>query len=107
MTPAVLARQTFNCPVARLLDTLGKRWILLILHQISNGIVTFNAIKRACGAISSRTLNERLKELELNKFIERRITSDRPLKIEYRLTKLGADVQQALDCLGAVARQQS
>ena len=101
--PSTTAR--FNCPVSTLLDTLSKRWTLLILHQIANGIRTFNALKRALGQVSSRTLNERLKELEANNFLERRIVSERPIKIEYHLTRRGDTVKQALCDLERLARE--
>lgn len=85
---------------------IGKSWILLTMHAICcGGANSFNEIKRSLGTISSRTLSDRLKELERRGMLERVVVSDRPLKVEYRLTEKANDfhrvvLNSALDWTG-------
>lgn len=62
-------------------------WTLQIIREIYLWNNNFNAIKKELWNISSKTLSERLKELQESGFIERNIVSEQPIKIEYHLTK--------------------
>jgi DNA-binding HxlR family transcriptional regulator len=78
---------------------------MLVLHTICEGTTTFNAIKKHLGTISSRTLSERLKELEESKMLERKIVSEKPLKIEYRLTQKTISLKPYLENIGEWAKK--
>ena len=93
------------CPAMQIFSFLSRRWTLLILHSLQNGLNTFNAIKRDLGSISSRTLSERLKDLEAMAFIERKIVSEQPLKIEYIATQKAISFNQHLREIGDWAKE--
>ena len=93
-----------RCPAVRLFGILSKRWMLTILHAVFGGTHTFNALKRQLGSISSRTLSARLKDLEEEGFVVREVTGDRPLRVEYRPTPRGTELEVHLRALGDWAR---
>lgn len=50
-------------PVMRLLDVLGRRWVLRILWELRSGPQTFRALQALCDDLSPTVLNDRLKAL--------------------------------------------
>ena len=76
--------------VARAADLLGRRWVLAILWESSEGgAVRFNEFKQTLETIPPRTLAARLAELEDAGILDRRVLDTRPPRVEYRLTPLG------------------
>jgi len=94
-----------QCPAVIVFSFLSKRWTMLVLRTICEGIQTFNAIKKELRTISSRTLSERLKELESFNMIQRKIVSEKPLKIEYHLTEKALSLKPHLKKIDEWARQ--
>ena len=89
-------KETILCPrVARAMDLIGKRWMALIIYQLLEGPQRFNAIEAAL-PISGRLLSERLKELEKEEIVERKVYSEVPVRVEYALTEKGKSLQGAV-----------
>ncbi|MBS3078931.1 helix-turn-helix transcriptional regulator [Candidatus Pacearchaeota archaeon] len=84
-----------ECSVRKVVNFLGKKWTLLILLELYKGNSEwkrFSQIKRNLDNITSKILSIRLKELERENLIEKRInTTEFPIKSEYKLTKAGKD----------------
>ena len=77
------------CPrFERALTILNHRWNTLLIYQLLEGPKRFSAIINQLG-ISSRVLTERLKELELEGIVERKVFPETPVRIEYSLTQKG------------------
>jgi len=66
----------------------GKRWTGLILFQLLSGPQRFSEIVSAL-PVSGRLLTERLKELEKEGNVDRRIYPEVPVRVEYSLTEKG------------------
>jgi len=88
------------CPVTRSLDIFGDRWGLLVVREVLRGVIRFNELERSLPGISRSTLAQRLRRLETEAIIERRVT-DGGKGTEYRLTEAGRDLTLILDALGA------
>ena len=88
-----------NCPVNNLFLQLSKQWILLIFYNLKLWETTFSWIKKALWWISSRTLSLRLKDLQELWFVNRTITQEQPIKIEYTLSKKWESLSLELDKL--------
>lgn len=88
------------CPAITVFSFLSRRWTMLILKTIYEGTSTFNAIKKKLATISSRTLSERLKELEDFQMVKRQIISEKPLKMEYQLTEKAKSLKPYLEKIG-------
>ena len=92
--------ETDLCPrLAKAMDLIGKRWTGLILYQLLEGAQRFNEIESAL-PISGRLLSERLKELEKEGIVERKVYSEVPVRVEYSLTDKGHGLEEAIRGIG-------
>lgn len=73
-------------PVKDTLDLIGGKWKLLIIISIWEGNKHFREIERSIPKLSTKVLSKELKDLEMNKLIQRKVIDDIPVKIEYTLT---------------------
>lgn len=68
---------------------LGQKWILEILYTLFlRNAVSFSELKKTL-KVNSRTLSDKLKSLNSHGYIERAVKTEPPLRVEYRLTKIG------------------
>ena len=81
----------------RAIEIVGRRWTGAIIRSMLAGSTRFSEILAAVPGLSDRLLSERLKELENEGIVERRVTPSTPVRIEYALTEKGHG-------LGAVVR---
>ncbi|MFF5996233.1 MULTISPECIES: winged helix-turn-helix transcriptional regulator [unclassified Lysinibacillus] len=89
-------KETALCPrLAKAMELIGKRWTALIIYQLLGGPQRFNAIEAAL-PISGRLLSERLKELEKEEIVERKVYSEVPIRVEYSLTEKGRFLEGAI-----------
>lgn len=89
-------KETHLCPrLSKAMEMLGKRWTTLILYQLLEGPQRFNEIESAL-PISGRLLSERLKELEKEEIVERKVYSEVPIRVEYSLTEKGRALEGAI-----------
>jgi DNA-binding HxlR family transcriptional regulator len=80
-----------------LFDLLGRRWAMGILWQLClNGPATFRHLQELCETISPAVLNQRLKELQAARFVERTPRG-------YAATELGHRLQKQLVPLREIA----
>lgn len=69
---------------------LQRKWTLDIIYiLLIQGELHFNGIRRILEGISSRTLTDRLSELEKIGIISRTVQQDKPIKVIYALTEYG------------------
>ena len=79
------------------LQFLQKKWTMDLIYIIRiKGKPYFNDIRRALPNINSRTLATRLKEFEENHIVIRKISDTQPIRVSYKLTKLGEGVYELL-----------
>jgi DNA-binding HxlR family transcriptional regulator len=88
------------CPIARSLAVFGDRWTMLIVRELFLGTRRFDAFQAQTG-MSSHLLSARLKRLEKDGIIERRLYQTRPRRYEYRLTTKGKDLHGIVVALRA------
>mgnify|MGYP006780777351 CR=1 FL=1 len=61
------------CGLARALDTVGDRWNLLIVRELLPGPQRYNELKASLSGIATNLLAARLRDLEANRIVERRL----------------------------------
>ncbi len=88
------------CPSARALAVVGDRWTVLILRELFLGVRRFDEFQAQTG-MSPHLLSTRLKRLETDGIVTRRLYSKRPRRYEYRLTEPGLDLYPLLLALKA------
>ena len=89
-----------NCPVARTLDVIGERWSILILRDLLlKGPRRFQDLQDSLAGAAPNTLSARLKALEKQGLIERKLYSEHPPRLEYHLTDRGRSLGPVLAAL--------
>ncbi|WP_379136313.1 winged helix-turn-helix transcriptional regulator [Paenibacillus sp. sgz500958] len=78
------------CPIAKTLDVIGTKWTFLIIRDLLiEGTLRFSELLKSMEGISPKTLSLRLKELEENGLLERKVYPEVPPRVEYTLTDKG------------------
>lgn len=82
-----------RCPVARTAAVVGGRWTALILRDLLlNKTCRYQDLLESLGGVPPSTLSERLKLLEANGIVERRMYAEHPPRAEYQLTAKGREL---------------
>ena len=93
------ARPTCCQRYHRAVELVGKRWTGAILLVLLDGPLRFCEITQVVPCLSDRLLSERLKELEGEGIVERRVYDESPVRVEYALTPKGRALEPALRAL--------
>ncbi len=88
-----------NCPVARTVNLIGGKWTLLILRDLFDGTKRFGELRTSLNGISPKTLTEKLRTLEQDGIIERKIYPEVPPRVEYSLTKRGKTLEAIFEAM--------
>jgi len=97
---AALPHDSSLCPrYHHAIELIGRRWSGAILQVMRGGVVRFSDLAAAIPGLSDRMLSERLKELEAERLIERRVIPETPVRVEYHLTPRGEALGSVLDAV--------
>jgi DNA-binding HxlR family transcriptional regulator len=80
-------------------ELIGKRWTGAILIVLMDGPLRFSEVRQLVPDLSDRLLSERLKELEGEGLVVRRVSDGVPLRVEYELTEKGRALEPTLRSL--------
>jgi DNA-binding HxlR family transcriptional regulator len=83
------------CSIAASLAVIGEKWSLLVVRELSLGVHRFDAIQRNTGAPRD-ILTSRLRRLEAEGVVEKRLYQLHPPRHEYRLTEAGDELRPIL-----------
>ena len=89
----------------RAVELVGKRWTGAILSVLMDGPLRFSEIGQLVPDLSDRLLSERLKELEAEGIVERRVLPHTPVRIEYWLTPKGEALGSVVEAASAWAEE--
>ncbi len=88
------------CPhYHRAVEIVGRRWSGAILRALMYGATRFVQIRQTIPELSDKMLSTRLRELEADGLVVRTVVPDTPVRIEYRLTDKGLDLEKAVASL--------
>ena len=88
-----------TCPTRLALDRIADKWTVLIVGRLAGGTRRFGELRRDITGISPKVLTQKLRELERDGIITRRIYASVPPKVEYSLTSLGVTLIGLLDAI--------
>jgi DNA-binding HxlR family transcriptional regulator len=94
--PIVLTRGTpgIPCPIAKVIDIIGTKWTFLIIRDLLiEGTMRFSDLLKSLDGISPKTLSLRLRELELQGLLTRKIYPEIPPRVEYTITDKGRQLE--------------
>ena len=93
-------------PLNRLLRVLSSPWTMLLLHRLHlEGPKRFGELNRRLGAISTKTLTERLRMLEAEGWVHRHYEPTVPPQVTYSLTDKVMELDGVLKELVRIADQ--
>ena len=87
----MLKADIFNsrCASRDVLDLLAEKWVLLVVHSLSQGPKRTGELRRHVDGVSEKMLIQSLRNLERHGFVSRRAFAEVPPRVEYALTPLG------------------
>src|SRR5262252_580211 len=88
------------CGLAYALDLVGERWALLIVRDLLIGPRRFTELQQGLPGIPSNVLAARLKELEQNGIVLRRVAPRPAAGVVYDLSDYGRELEEIVLRLG-------
>lgn len=87
------------CAIEKGMRLIGGKWKGSIIYHLKDGPVRFNDMARMLGGASKKMVDQRLKELESEGMVLRKVISERPIAVSYELTDFGRSALKILDDL--------
>jgi DNA-binding HxlR family transcriptional regulator len=85
------------CPVDNTFKIIVKKFTVLIVRNMMSNQTRFNQFIESIEGMNPKTLSTRLKEMEKNGLIHRKIYHETPIRVEYSLTEKGKQLKSILD----------
>jgi len=86
-------------------ELIGRRWTGSVIYVLLQGGTRFATLRARIPGITDRMLSERLQELEEAGIVERTVTPETPVRIEYSLTPKGRALARPIDAIGRWAHE--
>ena len=91
-----------ECPLSRCMNYIGGTWTPNIIWYLSQNPRRFSELKDDLKTISPKVLTDKLKKMERDGIIERKVQPTSPPTVEYSLTNLGHELRPVLDAIVSV-----
>ena len=96
-----MQRNMLECPINHTFKLVGKKFTMLIIrNMIHRGHTRFNQFLEI-EDINAKILSARLKEMEKDGLIERKVYAETPIRVEYNITEKGKALEPILDQMSA------
>jgi DNA-binding HxlR family transcriptional regulator len=86
-------------------ELIGGRWTGAIIQTLLQGKTRYALIKAAIPDITDRMLSERLRSLEAEELLTRKVVPESPVRVEYELTEKGRSLESSLTEIGTWAER--
>ncbi|KZN48439.1 winged helix-turn-helix transcriptional regulator [Pseudoalteromonas luteoviolacea] len=87
------------CAIEKGMRLIGGKWKGSIIYHLKDEPVRFNDLARMLGGATKKMVDQRLKELEQEGMVVRKVISDRPVAVTYELTEFGRSALDILESL--------
>lgn len=85
-----------DCPVRLTAQLIDGKWTTLIVRDLLSGKKRYSELMRSLGGVSPKMLAARLRFLEEQGLVTRRVFPVVPPKTEYQLTPLGRRLEKVI-----------
>ncbi len=99
MATFAIQDRSYACPVELSLSVVGGKWTALVLWHLRGGTRRYSEIRRAMPGITHKMLAQRLRELEADGLVHRKVYPVVPPHTEYTLTREGERMVPALEAM--------
>lgn len=90
------AQKPFNCGIGPAFEVIGGKWKAVILYELHAGPVRTGELRRLLEGITEKMLIQQLREMEADGLVTRVAYPEVPPRVEYSLTRAGAELNKAL-----------
>lgn len=87
------------CSIEKGMRVIGGKWKGSILWHLKDSPVRFNDLARQLGGASKKMVNQRLKEMEAQGLVQRKVLSTKPIAVAYEITEFGHSALSVLEKL--------
>jgi DNA-binding HxlR family transcriptional regulator len=89
-------------PVADVIEVTSRKWTRSIVERLlADEPMRYNELGESIDGISDKVLSETLEDLEAYGLVHREVVDDRPVKVEYSLTRAGRALEDVIDAVAA------
>jgi DNA-binding HxlR family transcriptional regulator len=92
-----------DCPARKVLDRISDKWVTLILSALAAGPLRYSDLGRVIAGVSQKMLTQTLRSLERDGLVSRTVTAAVPVRVDYRLTRLGESMLPVVGAMKAWA----
>lgn len=89
----------YNCPFEVAIDIMDGKWKLYILWHLRHKTLRFSELKRRIPGVTQKMLTQKLRELEQENIVIRKVYAEVPPRVEYSLTPFGKDLEPIMESL--------
>jgi len=88
-----------SCPARHVLSVLSDKWVGLVVSALGERPKRYSELRREIAGVSQKMLTQTLRTLEREGLVHRTVTAEVPVRVDYRLTDLGASLLPVLQAL--------
>jgi DNA-binding HxlR family transcriptional regulator len=92
-----------DCPLANCMAFLGGAWTPHVIWYLTRGPRRFSELRIDIPAVSAKVLTARLRALEAQGIVLRKVMPTSPPSVEYALTDLGREFTPVIEQIIAVS----
>lgn len=94
-----------ECLINSVFDLFGKKFTLMIIRSLLiNKVMRFTELEQKIGG-SSKTLTQRLRNLEKQGLVSREVYNEIPIRVEYSLTEAGVALDEVFSTISEWIKQ--
>lgn len=83
----------YSSPLEKAVSLIGDKWKLLIISNLLDGKKRFGQLRDETADVSQKVLTAKLRELEEDGIVSRRVFAEMPPRVEYSLTVTGKKIK--------------
>lgn len=91
----------FHCPVRITTEIIGGKWKPLILYFLRDKTHRFGELQKLIPGTTKKMLTQKLRELERDDVVRRKVYAQVPPRVEYSLTRHGQSLQPILQLMAS------
>lgn len=84
------------CPIDKAVVLFNKKWTIQLIRDMFFGKKQFKEFQEDKLDLSNKVLSQRLKELENNGLVEKKVLNTTPISSEYHLTEYGKKLNRVI-----------
>lgn len=85
-----------ECPIDKAVVLFNKKWTIQLIRDMFFGKKQFKEFQEDKPDLSNKVLSQRLKELENNGLVEKKVLNTTPISSEYHLTEYGKKLNRVI-----------